>query len=412
MAQPVVRAFGPLRVELDGRALGPRDFGGRKPKLIFEILLLAHGRPVTRDRLADLLWGEQPPRNVAGTIDTYASLLRRTLGSERARLVTEPEAYRLERSELLVDLDRFDRLAARAATRPRGPERRAALEDALTLVRGEVLEDEPYAEWVEDTRAHYRRRALDVRVDAALAALEAGETTAALDHAEEALAQDPLEERAHRMVMLGQELAGRRSSALRAYERCRHALAEELGSDPSEDTEDLHRAILRGHGTKDLLDALGAAADPGVEASPAAIRRGRALRILLVEDTPSDARLVREALESGAVPMAVETVEDGEAALTRLHEQRGHPDLVLLDVGLPGRSGLEVLAELKGDPALRRIPVVMLTSSAAQADVTRSYDLHANSYLTKPTDPEDFADVVRAIEAFWPLTAGGADPAP
>lgn len=412
MARPVVRAFGPLAVELDGQALGPTDFGGRKPKLILEILLLAEGRPVARDHLADLLWPEQRPRNVPATIDTYVSLLRRALGAARRLLVTEPEAYRLARDALVVDLDRFDHLAARAATRPSGAERRSALEEALALVRGEVLEDEPYADWAEETRAAYRRRVLDVRVNAALAALDAGEPDAALAHAERALDDDALDERAHRAAMLGAELAGRRPAALRAYERCRAALAEELGADPSAATEALHRSILRGEVRASPPAEPADPARAGGASSATAVRRGRALRVLLVEDTLSDAHLVRTALETGTVPIDVEAVGDGEAALARLRGDGRRPDLLLLDLGLPGRSGLDVLAELKGDRQLRRVPVLMLTSSAAQADVVRSYDLHANGYLTKPADPADFAEVVRAIEAFWPLTAGGDDPAP
>ncbi len=411
MPQPVVRAFGPLRLEVDGDGLGPTDLGGRKPKLILEILLLADGRPVSRDRLADLLWDEDRPRNVPGTIDTYVSVLRRTLGRHRDLLVTEREAYRLARSELLVDLDRFDLLAERAATRPNGRERRATLEDALSLAHGEVLEDEPYADWLHETREHYRRRVLDLRVEAGLAALVAGDGTAAVAHAEQVLDGDRLEERAHRLAMLGHHLGGVRSGALRAYERCREVLAEELGADPSQETEDLHVAILRGRAAAELVAAHDEGAErPSARTSRAAARRGRSLHVLLVEDTPSDARLIREALESGTVPMHVHHVPDGETALDYVREAGTRPDLVLLDLHLPGRSGLEVLAELKQDPSLRRLPVVMLTSSAAQQDVASSYDLHANSYVTKPTDPDDFGDVVRALEAFWPLTASAADP--
>lgn len=137
------------------------------------------------------------------------------------------------------------------------------------------------------------------------------------------------------------------------------------------------------------------------------------MRVLLVEDTPAEAQLITTALESGAVPVQVDHVLDGETALETLRAGHPRPDLVLLDLGLPGLSGHEVLAELKQDPSLRRIPVVMLTSSTMPADVARSYDLHANSYVTKPTDPDELAEVVQAIEAFWPLTAAsGIDPAP
>ncbi len=410
MHTPELRAFGPLQLELDGRVLGPRDLGGRKPKLLLEILLLAEGHPVPRERLASLLWQRDPPRNVPGTIDTYVSVLRRTLGDWRHVLATEHQAYRLARDELSVDLDRFDALVARAAASAPGTEQREVLEEALALAAGEVLEDEPYADWLQDTRVHYRQRVLDARVAAGTAAATAGDAPGALRHAAQVLVEDPLDERAHRVTMVGHQLAGVRSAALAAYTRCRDQLAEELGTDPSEATEDLHRDLLRGRSPETLIAHLGASAAREPAASSAAGRRGRALRVLLVEDTPAEAILITEALETGAVPVRVEHVADGETALESLRCADPRPDLVLLDLGLPGLSGHEVLAELKQDDALRRIPVVMLTSSTSRADIDHSYDLHANSYVTKPTDPDELSEVVRAIEAFWPLTASGGDP--
>jgi SARP family transcriptional regulator, regulator of embCAB operon len=411
MERPVIRLFGPLTVEVDGRRFGPSDLGGRKPRQILEILLLADGRPVAKEELAELVWERDPPRNVGATIETYVSVLRRTFGHERARdlIVTETEAYRLVRSAAVVDLDRFDELLARAGhADPRT--RRSLLEDALALVRGEVLEDEPYAPWAEEARRRYGQRVLEVRLDAALAALADGDPRGALAHAGEVLARDPLEERAYRITMLARYAEGARHEALRAYERCREVLRDELGADPDPASEALHQAILRDAPVERLLEeALGQRATASVRPRTPALR-GRAMRVLLVEDDPADARLITEALEAGSVPMEVDHVEDGAGALRRARQAESRPDLVLLDVGLPDRSGLEVLAELKEDRGLRMVPVVMLTSSAAEADVARSYELHANSYVTKPLDVDDFADVVRALEAFWPLTAAPRTP--
>jgi DNA-binding SARP family transcriptional activator/ActR/RegA family two-component response regulator len=412
MPRPAVRAFGSLRLELEGRTLGPRDLGGRKPKLLLEILLLADGHPVPRERLASLLWERNPPRNVPGTIDTYVSVLRRTLGRHRELLVTEHAAYRLLRPELRVDLDRFDELTARAAGCEHETEQRELLAEALALANGDVLEDEPYAHWLQDTRAHYRRRVLDIRMAAGTVALSLGDASAARRHGERVRADDPLDERAYRLVMVAHQLAGVRSAALEAYERCREILVEELGTDPSQATQDLHQAILRGRPVSELVAELSGATRRH-QPAPAAARRGRAMRVLLVEDTPAEAQLIITALESGDAPVQVDHILDGETALEVLRRGHPHPDLVLLDLGLPGLSGHEVLAELKQDPSLRRIPVVMLTSSTMQDDVARSYDLHANSYVTKPTDPDELAEVVRAIEAFWPLTAAsGTDREP
>lgn len=412
MPRPGVHAFGPLRLELEGRTLGPRDLGGRKPKLLLEILLLADGHPVAKERLASLLWERDPPRNVPGTIDTYVSVLRRTLGGHRELLVTEHGAYRLVRSGLWVDLDRFDELTARAADCERETERAGLLTDALALASGEVLEDEPYADWLRETRAHYRRRVIDARVAAGTVALGLGDADAARQQGERVLDHDPLDERAYRLMMVAHQLAGVHSAALEVHERCRELLAGELGTDPSQATQDLHQAILRGRPVSELIAGLSGATSRH-QTPTAAARRGRAMRVLLVEDTPAEAQLITTALESGAVPVQVDHVLDGETALETLRSGHPRPDLVLLDLGLPGLSGHEVLAELKQDPSLRRIPVVMLTSSTMPADVARSYDLHANSYVTKPTDPDELAEVVQAIEAFWPLTAAsGIDPAP
>lgn len=130
------------------------------------------------------------------------------------------------------------------------------------------------------------------------------------------------------------------------------------------------------------------------------------IEILLVEDSPSDIDLTREALEDTRVHNNLSVVTDGVEALEFLrHEGQyadaPHPDLILLDLNLPGMDGREVLAEIKRDPRLLRIPVVVVTSSEAERDVARSYDLHANCYVTKPVDLTQFVQVVRSIEDFW-----------
>jgi len=132
----------------------------------------------------------------------------------------------------------------------------------------------------------------------------------------------------------------------------------------------------------------------------------RSIEILLVEDSPGDVRLTIEALRDGRVPNHLNVARDGVEALDFLHH-RGQftdvpmPDLILLDLNLPRKDGREVLAEIKADPSLKRIPVVVLTTSSAEQDVLRSYDLHANCYITKPVDLDQFIRVVRTIEDFW-----------
>lgn len=131
------------------------------------------------------------------------------------------------------------------------------------------------------------------------------------------------------------------------------------------------------------------------------------MEILLVEDNPADARLVREALVEGEVQADLRWLASGEEALHYLRhtgayaQSRSVPDLVLLDLNLPGLNGQEVLAAIKGDPALLRIPVVVLTSSANPTDVQAAYGRHANAYLVKPQDYDDFLALVGHIRSHW-----------
>jgi chemotaxis family two-component system response regulator Rcp1 len=130
------------------------------------------------------------------------------------------------------------------------------------------------------------------------------------------------------------------------------------------------------------------------------------IEILLVEDNPGDVRLTREALNEAKMNNRLHVAGDGVQALRFLRREEEHaeaprPDLILLDLNLPKKSGREVLEEVKADPDLRRIPVVVLTTSEAERDILRSYELHANAYVKKPVDFSSFIDVVRAIESFW-----------
>jgi two-component system, chemotaxis family, response regulator Rcp1 len=133
---------------------------------------------------------------------------------------------------------------------------------------------------------------------------------------------------------------------------------------------------------------------------------GRSIEILLVEDNPGDVRLTIEALKEGKVRNHLSVARDGVEALAFLRREGPHanaarPDLILLDLNLPKKDGREVLAEIKEDSRLRRIPVVVLTTSKAEEDILRTYDLHANCYITKPVDLEQFFSVVRSIDDFW-----------
>ena len=133
---------------------------------------------------------------------------------------------------------------------------------------------------------------------------------------------------------------------------------------------------------------------------------GRPVEVLLVEDSPGDVRLTEEALKEGKVRNNLNVVMDGVEAMAYLRREGRYasatrPDIVLLDLNMPKKDGREVLAEMKSDHRLRRIPVVILTTSEAEQDILKTYDLHANCYITKPVDLDQFISLVKSVEDFW-----------
>jgi len=133
---------------------------------------------------------------------------------------------------------------------------------------------------------------------------------------------------------------------------------------------------------------------------------GDMVKILLVEDNPGDVRLIKEALKEGKIHVDMDAVQDGVEALAYLRQKGKYvkaprPGLILLDLNLPKKDGREVLAEIKTDEDLKRIPVIILTISKDEEDIMKSYNLHANCYITKPVDLKQFMKVVQSIEDFW-----------
>ena len=247
-----VRLFGAIEVRVGSQRLGPRDFGGVKPKQLFEALLVQRGRALAKDQLAEMIWGEALPRKVAATIESYVSLLRSRLGPASELIATETGGYRAELGGVQVDVDAFDSLLCDAAGAP-AAERRQRLEAALAIATAEVLEDEPYAEWVMDLRRMYVERRLQATCDLAETCVAIHDLQAAVELAERALVLDPLFERAHRVAIVGHYALGEEGRALRAYERCRVTLLEELGTTPTPATAAVHAAILRREDPRTLI---------------------------------------------------------------------------------------------------------------------------------------------------------------
>jgi DNA-binding SARP family transcriptional activator len=344
-----VRLFGPLTIEDGARVLGPRDLGGSRPKQVLEILLAARGHRVPTDRLADLLWAEDLPQNAGGSLQTFVSVLRRHLSADREQarnlVVTEAEAYRFATNLVDFDLDRFDELLERSAREPTHLARRS-LEHALELVRGDVLEDEPYSTWAIDLRGTYQGRVLGAHLEAADAALAELDYAAALAHAEAAAGLDGFSERAHRTAMLALYALGRQHDALDAYRRFRARLDEELGLGPTGETRALESAILRQEDVRALVPR-------PIESSP---RRGGGRSVRLLGRTAELATLERAARDG----------LDGSFALLLVEGETGVGKTRLLDelaTSLAGvRLGRAICSELE-----RELPYVPLAAALREA---------------------------------------------
>ncbi len=135
-------------------------------------------------------------------------------------------------------------------------------------------------------------------------------------------------------------------------------------------------------------------------------KTGKSIDILLVEDNPGDVRLIKEVLNSTKMLSSIHNVNDGVEAMDYLHRKGKYntvskPDFIILDLNLPRKDGREVLAEIKSDIALQHIPVLVMTISQSEEDILKSYNLHANCYITKPIDLNQFIKVIKSIEDFW-----------
>lgn len=250
-----VRLFGPIMVGWPEAMLGPRDFGGVKPKQLLELLLLERGRAVSKDRLADGLWGEALPISASASLETYVSVLRRRIPNGRDLIATTRSGYQLVRDAVSVDLDEFDRLV-RAAASEEAADRYLHLAAAVALGTEMVLADEPYAEWVLAARRMYAERHLQARVQLAESCLVLGRFGEAAEHAGAALVADALSERAARARMLAFHAVGDQPRALRIYAELRASLAGDLGVVPTAETTGLYGSIREGCPPAELLSCI------------------------------------------------------------------------------------------------------------------------------------------------------------
>jgi DNA-binding SARP family transcriptional activator len=312
-----VKLFGGIAVSRGSATLGARDFGGTKAKQLFQLLVLARGEPMPKDRLADLIWGESLPVHVNATLETYVSVLRRKLsgviGDGRGLITTEHEAYALPTAGYELDLARFDELVRQAdAAEPSA--RRRCLEDALALATGSVLADEPYSDWAIDERWRYERRIVDTAIAASSLAMQERDARSALAHAERAIAVEPLDERGYHAGLLALQALGRDRDAIALYDRC-CALIEDAEAPPVSDVLRELRATI---GRREAINL-----PPRAEA-PARVSHGSG-------STRSNAvRLLGRSAELDVLSRAFEATRDGGSELVLIEGELGIGKTTLL----------------------------------------------------------------------------------
>ena len=251
-----ISVFGRLRVVDGDVVLSSRDFDGRKPRQILQILASHHGRTVSKDRLADLLWWDSPPADPQGSIEHYVAVLRRRLhgrGCPDAPVVqTDGPGYLLDMTLVSVDLAEFRDAVASVGTWLHLDQVRAA----LRLSESDAFAEEPDADWAVGVRREIEAQRCDLLVRAAELCLAEGETLAAARDAADAILVEPHLESAHRALMAAHYLRGDQARALVAYQVLRERLVSELGVDPAPQTQGLHSAVLSHSRSADILRRL------------------------------------------------------------------------------------------------------------------------------------------------------------
>ncbi|MDT7579461.1 MAG: hypothetical protein QOK35_725 [Pseudonocardiales bacterium] len=373
--------------EVEARRAGARvELGGPKQRAVLVSLLVRAGRVVSLDQRIDDLWPERPPARAAATVQVFVSHLRRALEPDRPRgapatvLVTAAPGYRLAVPPGAVDAHEFARLAAQGRTALDGddPEQAAELlERAAGLWRGPALADvadAPFARAEAARLEELRLGAAEDRIDAGLAL---GRHTALVAELEQLVGEHPLRERLRAQLMLALYRCGRQADALETYRTGRRVLRDELGLEPGTRLAELQQAVLR----HDPDLSWEPPAPVLLPAAPSEPSDGEPGRVLVVDDSGVNRRLLVAALTE--LGHEVHAAENGRRALELLREDGGF-DVVLLDLLMPVLDGFATLAEIKADPRLDHLPVIMVSAVPELESVVRCIELGATDYLPKP----------------------------
>jgi DNA-binding SARP family transcriptional activator/CheY-like chemotaxis protein len=376
------RLLGRVEVRRDRQ---PVDVGGPKQRAVLASLLLRARRVVSIDQLIDDLWPEHPPARAAATVQVFVSHLRRALEPDRSRgeaatlLVTASPGYLLDIEPDAVDAHAFADLVARGrgALEAGDPERAAELLlCAEGMWRGPALADVPVTPFIQAAAARLSEQhlgAAEHRVDAELAL---GRHAALVAELEQRVHRHPMRERLRAQLMLGLYRCGRQAEALAAYREARRVLHDELGLEPGVQLRELEQAVLRQDPGLAWQPPTLIPATPGPE-STSTDRPGR---VLVVDDTAINRKLLAAAV--AALGHEVQTAENGRQALEILRARAF--DIVLLDLLMPVLDGYATLAEIKADPALAAVGVIMVSAVPELESVVRCIELGAIDYLPKP----------------------------
>ncbi|GAB3526269.1 AfsR/SARP family transcriptional regulator [Arthrobacter monumenti] len=310
-----VKVLGELQIRRGDAVLRARDFGGRKPRQILEILILNRGTPVSKHRLVDLVWGDAAPPEALPTLESYISILRRRIQpglSKNGPLRTVAAGYIIDRNLIDLDLDRFNAAIDKAQHAP-AAEAYPSLLEALAMAAEPLLADEYTAEWAEAERQTHTTRLGWAMVAAANAANQIGQSEDAIRLAHRAIDADKLDENAWSALLEALENAGRHAEALHAYEQCRQLFIEELGCTPGPSLQKIHRDLLQGAADSDdslselvsallCLHAHTAPKVPSIDAPPVLVAGAAPGDELLREASRVLSRLLKQARLTVPVP--------------------------------------------------------------------------------------------------------------
>ncbi|MEZ5380143.1 MAG: BTAD domain-containing putative transcriptional regulator [Acidimicrobiales bacterium] len=322
-----IAVLGPLTVETSARLLGPRDFGGHKPREIFQLLVAARGAVVHKGDLSVALWPGARPRNVEATIETYLSVLRRSLTDDRVQgrelIANVANGYRLHVERCDIDIDRFDRLIQQATVEPTDRAEVRTRRQAANLPRGALM-PEVRATWVDETRDTYHLRVVHNLVQLAEAELRIRSFVSSAQHAEAALHLEPFLEESLRVLMLAHYASGHQGLARAQYDKFRHQLETELGQAPTAGTVTLIEAIDAGQPIEELIGAW--------------VPTPRRVHAALSDDRPGSDR--RRA--NNQMPFVGRASELAQVDAVLEQGRNGHPSSILL-VGGRGSGKTELL---------------------------------------------------------------------